>query len=359
MSKKKKSKKLTDCEEKAIVTLEAKRIREKEQKQKAREKRKRENENTGVNKKIALGGQVLPFQSGIQANVPVQTYESYPLSKPLSFEEQYLRPAAAQAPAALQAYLFMNSGQHRERLDVQRRNVAVQAGGNRVGGNNNVNLLNVPSSNVRELRSNLEKNAPGSWFFDPSANLDRSTFDPKLAPSMVRKRKDVIKELKNLQAQEKRAAGAAKSLLDLSQGRKIGSRGFARLFSGATDLAGSLSRSVIGGLNRFGDFLSGPSSKKTDAATQSLLGEDEQESDLVKPIDDDSDLRNRNINQLLNIFQDDDEKLSAEEKKEQEKNKIELENLDKKTKLKKAILENTDVGKNFFGTICWKNNQCQ
>ena len=84
MSKKKKSKKLTDCEEKAIVTLEAKRIREKEQKQKAREKRKRENENTGVNKKIVLGGQVLPFQSGIQANVPVQTYESYPLSKPFS-----------------------------------------------------------------------------------------------------------------------------------------------------------------------------------------------------------------------------------------------------------------------------------
>jgi hypothetical protein len=346
MSKKKKSKKLTECEEKAIVALEAKRIREKEQKQKTREKRKRENENTGVNKKIALGGQVLPFQSGIQATVPVQIYESYPLSKPFSFEEQFLRPAAAQAPAALQAYLFMNSGQHRERLDVQRRNKAVQAGGNRVGGNNNVNLLNVPSSNVRELRSNIEKNVPGPWFFDPSANLDRSTFDPKLEPSMVRKRKDVVKELKDLQAKERRAAAAAKSLLSLGQGRNIGPRGFSAIFSGAGDLAGSLSRSVMGGLNRFGDFLSGPSSKKTDAETQSLLGEDKQESDPVKPIDNESDLRNRN--QLFNIFRDEDEKLSAEEIDEQKKNEIQLENRDKKSKLKKAILENTGVGKNFF-----------
>jgi hypothetical protein len=292
MTKKKKSKKLSECEERAIVTLEAKRIREKEQKQKTREKRKRENEDTGGNKMIALGGQVLPYQTGIQPLVPKQTYRSYSQSVPLSFEERFLRPAAAQAPAALQAYLFMNSGQHRERIEVQRRNQAVQAGGNQVGGNENINLMG--------------DNVPGAWFFDPNRNVDRSKYDTTFAQTQRQKQKaeqEAAKQAKTAARQAGQEAAsiarrrelAAKAGIALAQGKKLTVRQFSDIYRGAGALASSLSQSVLGGLNRLGDFLAGPSSKKTDAETQSLLGNNDEESAAIQNKKDnrESELRNR------------------------------------------------------------------
>jgi hypothetical protein len=310
-----KRKKLSECEERAIVTLEARRIKEKEQKQKAREKRKRENEVDGSNKKIVLGGQVLPYQTGIQARVPEQSYVSYSTSQEPSFEQQIRSMAVSQAPAALQAYLFMNSGQHRERRQLV-RDQQVQAGGNVVGARGNRNLQ-----------------LPGPWFVDPEFNMNRADFDPVVR---AREQPDVVDRA--IAGIERGAGRLGRGALGVVRGIGRGGLGLAR---GIRSAAGGLASGAGSAFGKLGNFAGNvyQDAINTSRALQKFAQEreDEQRQSLLK---DDVELDNFNQNSENDLRnrnqpseQADDEKInesmSADELADAAKNQQELDNYER------------------------------
>jgi hypothetical protein len=311
-----KKKKLSECEEKAIVALEAKRIREKEQKQRAREKRKRENETEGPNKRVVIGGQVLPFQTGIQPSVPEQTYASYVTRQTPSFTEQVTSLAVSQAPAALQAYLFMNSGQHRERRQLI-RDQQVQAGGNVVGGGERRNLIRAPQ-------------------FQPVLQAIRAR--GQVPPIQVRPEPDLVDRA--IAGIERGAGNVARGIKkgagSVARGIKKGGLGIAR---GIKSAAGELASGAGSAFDRFGNFANRvyDDALKTGRGLQKFSKEleDEERQSLLKK-DEDIELDNLNKNSendMRNRLQSskvDDEKIdefmSAEERAEAAKNQDELDN---------------------------------
>jgi hypothetical protein len=120
--KRKTTTKLTNCEEKALVTLEAKRIKEKEAKAKKREKNKRQ-------KLVTLGGQQLPAPQPITPDVPPVNFRPE-IPGPV---EQVARGVAStladQAATLAITYALLNSGQLANRGRRIRRGGIARRGG--------------------------------------------------------------------------------------------------------------------------------------------------------------------------------------------------------------------------------------
>jgi hypothetical protein len=117
--KRKQSSKLTPCEEKALVTLQAQQIKEKEARAKKRAKKAKE-------KNVILGPQVLPYQDVKAAPMEIPQYQSQPISFGLTPFQRDLQSIGINFGNTLMNYAFMQSGRWNERSTVKPKEKSTQ-----------------------------------------------------------------------------------------------------------------------------------------------------------------------------------------------------------------------------------------
>jgi hypothetical protein len=177
MTKRKRSK-LTPCEEKALVTLQAQQIKEKEARAKKRAKKAKEKEGRTV-----LGGQALPSYSGIQAPIEIPAYTREQIQEGPTQLQYDLRSIGTNFASNLMNYAFMHAGRWNELPRTERQQapqVVPQAP--RQGGQRLVEILDhnaqQPISRFRRTGPNI----PGIPFAPP---MTRAGFEDDEIPNLI------------------------------------------------------------------------------------------------------------------------------------------------------------------------------
>ena len=189
MKRKIKEEKLSPCEEKALVTLQANEIKEKRQKAKARARKKAKlgpKVQIGAQGGVALGGQNLPFfmPSAPAAMTSFTPSFTAPAAKVPS---EWSNIAANLSQTALQYALF-NQGNWKKETQAS-QGISRAVGPGPVMKSQGVNTAPPIPPRPPKIKQEDPLRPPkiqqpveipfGPWFFDPNSNMNRADYDPR------------------------------------------------------------------------------------------------------------------------------------------------------------------------------------
>ena len=213
MKRKIKEEKLSPCEEKALVTLEAKQIKEKQQKAKARAKKKAKLEpkvQIGAQGNVALAGQNLPFFT--PSAPPAMTSFTPSFTAPAArVTSEWSNIAANLSQTALQYALFNQGNWKKETQTPQTISRRVGPGpAMRTQGSNTAPPIPPRPAKIKQedplrppkIQQPVE--IPfGPWFLDPNSNMNRADYDPRYRRQLRNEVGKVIQQKQELRTKAK------------------------------------------------------------------------------------------------------------------------------------------------------------